>query len=177
MRLRAADIGLDVVSDHPCKARFGIECGQRRLEVGSRRLAEHDRLRIGGVFEPGHECASVQKRSVLGLPPAVLVQRVELRAGLELVEGAGQVHIAEDEIALRGLVGAADEHRLRVLADELDPFQLADDRVHRQCEDSAAGERLGRRSRRRLQLLVVELDPHCAQFLRRAPYGPWSCCS
>jgi len=67
-------------------------------------------------------------------------------------------------LAPGGFVGAADENRFRVLADELDPFELADDRVHRQREDSATGERLGSRSRRRLQLLVVELDPHRTQL-------------
>jgi hypothetical protein len=40
---------------------------------------------------------------------------------LDLVEGAREVHVAEHLVRLEGLVAAADEHGVRVVADELEP--------------------------------------------------------
>jgi hypothetical protein len=137
----------------------------RSLEVRRRRLAQHRRLDLRRVLEPRDESAGVERGAVLRLPPAVLVQAVQLGAALELVKRARKVHVAEDEVRLGRFVGPADEHRLGVLADELDAFELADDRVHRQREDAPAGELRGGRARRRLQLLVVELDAHSAKLL------------
>src|SRR5205085_8826126 len=98
------------------------------------------------------ERTRVEERAAPRLPPAVLVQAVELRPGLELVEGAREVRVAEDDVRLERLVGAADQHRLRVLADELDTREVVDDGVHRQREDTLAGEGVRGRDGRRLEL-------------------------
>ena len=163
--MRARDVGLDVITDHPGHACVGVELVERSLEVGRRRLAEDSRVDVRRVLETGDERTGVERRPVLRLPPAVLVQAVQLGAAFELVERAREVHVAEDEVRLRRLVRAADQDRLGVLADELDPVELADDRVHRHGEHASPGE-LGRRSAwRGLQLLVLKRDPHAAQLL------------
>ena len=111
----------------------GVDRRERREVVLRARLPEHRRLDLGGVLEPGDEGARVEARALGRLPPAVLVQAVE--------------------------IGAAEQHGVRPLADELDPVEVLDDRVHRQREHALPAKRRGRRARRRLQLLVVELDP------------------
>ena len=73
------------------------------------------------------------------LPPTVLVQAVELRTGLELLERAREVREAEDEVRLGRLVRTSDQDCLGVLADQLNALELADDRVHGQREHAPAG--------------------------------------
>ena len=136
--------------------RVRIDRLERGFEVGGRRLAQDDRLRVGGVLQTRYERAGVEQRTVLRLPPAVLVQTVKVCAGLQFMESAREVHEGEHEVRLRRLVGTADENRLCILADELDTVEFPDDRVHRQCQHAFSGERTGRRTRRRLQLFVVE---------------------
>src|SRR2546430_12691858 len=92
--LRAADVRVDVVTDHPGQAGIGVERLESSFEVGGRGLAEHDRLDVGRVLESGDEGAGVEEWPVLRLPPAVLVQAGELRAPLELVEGPRPVHVS-----------------------------------------------------------------------------------
>ena len=107
---------------------------------------------------------------------AVLVQAVELGAGLELGERAGEVHVAEDAVRLVGLVGASEQDRVRLLADELDAFELRPDRGHRQREHALPGERARRGARRRLELLVVELDAERAQVVGQVGTRAAWCC-
>ena len=98
------------------------------------------------------------------------MQAEEVGAGLDLREGAGEVHVAEDLVRLRRLVAAADENGVGTFADELDSGEVGHDRGHHERVDAAAPEleRCGRR--RRLQLVVLELEPHRAQLVdqRRA---------
>ena len=60
--LRAGDVRLDVVADHPRQLRLGVERLERRREVRRARLAEHGRLDPGGVLEPRDEGARVEQR-------------------------------------------------------------------------------------------------------------------
>src|SRR5438309_8111295 len=98
MRLRAGYVRLDVVADHPGEARIRVERVEGGLEVGGRWFAEDDRLGVRRVLEPGDECARIQQRSVLRLPPAILVKAIQIGARLELVKGTREVHVAEDEV-------------------------------------------------------------------------------
>ena len=70
------------------------------------------------------------------------MQAVELRAELELGKRPREVHVGEDEVRLRRVVRAAEQHRLGALADELDPIEVADERVHRQRQHPLAAERV-----------------------------------
>jgi hypothetical protein len=79
------------------------------------------------------------------------------------VERAREVHVAEDEVRLRRLVGAAEQDGVGALADELHSLEIADDRVHRQREHTLAVEDTRGRGGRRLQLVVVELEAGRAQ--------------
>jgi hypothetical protein len=58
------------------------------------------------------------------------VEAVEVGAELELGEGTREVHVREDEVRLGRLVAAADQDSLRVVPDELDSLEVADERVH-----------------------------------------------
>ena len=82
--LRAADVVLEVVRDEPRQLGLRAQVLERRREVRRARLAEHDRLVVARVLEARHERARVEHRTALRLPPAVLVQAVELRTVLEL---------------------------------------------------------------------------------------------
>ena len=66
------------------------------------------------------------------------------------MERPRQVHVAEDEVRLGGLVRTADEHCLGVFAHQLDALELTHDRVHREREDTSSGESRGRCSWSRL---------------------------
>ena len=92
------------------------------------------------------------------------MQAVELGALLELGECAREVVVAEHLIRLEALVGAAEQHGVRALADELDALEVLDDRRHRQGEDALAGQRVRGGDRGRLQLLVLQLDPERADL-------------
>ena len=107
----------------------------------------------------------------------VLVQAVELGAELELAERPREVHVAEDAPGLLGLVRAAEQDRLRAVADELDPVEIVDQRGHHQREHAPPGERVRGGRRGRLELGVVELDPAAGGARRRGSRAPWSCCS
>jgi hypothetical protein len=78
---------------------------------------------------------------------------------VELGERAGQVHVREDEVRLRRLVGATEEHGIGAVAHELDALEVTDDRVHRQGEDALARQCLHRRRSDRLDLVRLDLDP------------------
>ena len=97
------------------------------------------------------------------LPPRVLVQAVELRARVELGERSREVHVREDGVRLGRLVRAADQHDLGVLADELHALEVLDDRRASSAR-ARAGERVRGGARRRLELVVVELDAHRAEL-------------
>ena len=62
MRLRAADVRLDVVADHDRLARRRLDLGERRLEVGGGRLPHDLGFDAGGVLEPGDEGSCVEQR-------------------------------------------------------------------------------------------------------------------
>jgi len=96
------------------------------------------------------------------------VQAEELGSGLELGEGAGQIHVRKNSTGFLGLVCAAEKHGVRALADQLDSIEVLDDRRHRQGQDAAAGERPGGRPRRRLQLLFADVETFRAQQLGQA---------
>jgi ribosome-associated protein len=93
------------------------------------------------------------------------VEAVELGAASNLGEGPRQVHVAEDPARLRDVVRAAEENRLGVLADEVDAGEVLDDRRHRQREDPPACKGGGGRARRRLELVVDEVEPHPAELV------------
>ena len=93
------------------------------------------------------------------------MQAEEVGAGLDLGERAGEVHVAEDLVRLGRLVAAAEEHGVGALADELDPGQVGHDRRHHERVDAPAAELLRGGDRRRLQLVVLELEPHLAQLV------------
>ena len=138
--LRAADVLVEVVGDHPGQLRLGVERGERGGEAGGARLADHRRLDAGRVLERGDEGAAVEHRAARGLPPRVLVQAEEVGAGLDLGERAREVHVAEDLVRLGRLVAAADEHRVGALADELDPGEIGHDRGHHERVDAPPAE-------------------------------------
>ena len=102
---------------------------------------------------------------MLRLPPPVAVQAVEVGAHLKLMEGAAQVHVREDEIRLGRLVGAAEEHRVGPLADELDPVEIADDGVHRQRQHALPLKQARGGGGDRLQLVVLEREAELPQLL------------
>ena len=168
MLVRADDVALEIVADHPRQPRLGVERLERGGEVGVARLAEHGRLDVGGVLEPRDERARVEARAVRGLPPAVLVQAVQLGARLELVEGAVQVEVGEDAPGLLALVGPAEQDGVDVHADELQALEVVEDAGHRQREHALALEDARRDDAGRLELLVLDLDPHLAQLLGRS---------
>ena len=161
--LGAGDVAFDVVADHPGHLGVGVERLDRRAEVGGARLAEHDRLDTRHVFEPRDEGARVEPRAVGRLPPAVLVQAVELGAGEELEERAVQVEVGEDPARLGALVAAADEHGVGVHPDQLDPVEVVEDPRHRQREHALAGEHLRGDAAGRLELVVLEPETHLAE--------------
>ena len=90
------------------------------------------------------------------------MEAVELGAELELAERAREVHVREDEVRLRRLVGAAEQHGVRSLADELDPLEVVHERVHRQREDALAAERLDGGARGGLDLRRRSTSMPCA---------------
>ena len=112
---------------------------------------------------------------MLRLPPAVAVKAVEVGAELELRECVGEIHVREDEVRLRRLVRPADQHGVRAVADELDAFEVADDRMHRRGRGRAYPFRTLHRGRRdRLHLLGVDLDALADELcdeLRARPHG------
>jgi len=75
-----------------------------------------------------------------------------------LVSGAGT--------NLQALIDAAQDpaYGVRVVADELEYVEVGDDGRHDECEHALPGELADRRPRRRLQLVVVEREPHVAQL-------------
>ena len=91
------------------------------------------------------------------------MEAVEVGAELDLREGAREVHVREDEVRLGGLVRAADEDGVDVVADELDALEVTDEGVHDEGEDSPAAERLDGCVCGRLHLGHVELDAHRLQ--------------
>src|SRR5207342_1146298 len=90
----------------------------------------------------------------------------------DLVEGASEVHVAEDLVRLERLVAPADEDRVRVVADELEPLEVGDDGRHDEREHALAGELSSSRARRRLELVVLEREPHLAQLLGQTRARP-----
>ena len=112
---------------------------ERGLEVRRRSACRARSPRRPAAYSSaGDERARVEQRPARRLPPAVLVQAVELGAGLELGERAREVHVAEDLVRLGRLVAAAEQHGVGALADELDPVEVLDDRRHRQREHALA---------------------------------------
>ena len=111
--LRAADVGLDVVSHHHRLGGRRSELGERRVEVRSGRLADDLGLDPRRVLEARNERAAVQARPARGLPPAVAVQTDETRPGVELGKRTVQVLVAEDAPGLLGLVRPAEERPRR----------------------------------------------------------------
>ena len=93
------------------------------------------------------------------------MQAVQLGAHLQLGEGTAEVHPREHLVGLGGLVATAEQHRLGVVADELDPLEVGHDRPHHEREHPPAGELARRRPRCRLELVVLELEPERAQVL------------
>ena len=85
-----------------------------------------------------------------------------------LAEGPQEVHVAEDLVGLHRLVAPAEEHRLRPLADELDPVQVGNDGRHDERIDALAGKLAGSGTWRGLQLLVVDGESEAAQLLGEA---------
>ena len=172
-RLGAADVGLDVVGHHPRQLGLRAERVERRREVGRARLAEDRRVDARRVLEPRHEGAGVEQRAAARLPPLVLVQAVELGAHLQLGERPAEVHPREHLVRLGRLVAAAEQHRVGVVADELDALEIGHDRAHHEREHALARELAGGGPRRRLELVVVELEPEQPQLLgeRRARPG------
>ena len=145
----------------------------------SRAAAKYDGLGLpstvasaaGRVLEPGDERAGVEHRAEARLPPLVLVQAVERRAHLDLRERTCEVHVAEHLVRLDGLVAPADEHRLGVVADELEAVEVGDDRRHHEREHALARELAGSGAGCRLQLVVLERESHLAQLLRERDRG------
>ena len=117
---------------------------------------------------PATKPARVEHRPAARLPPLVLVQAVERGAQADLLEGAGEVHVAEDLVRLDRLVAASDQHRVDVVTDEVEPVEVGDDRGHHESEDSLARELPRGGAGRRLQLLVLEREAHLAQLAREA---------
>ena len=78
-------------------------------------------------------------------------------------ERAGDVHVAEDLVRHGYLVGAPEQDGVRVLPDELDSVEVVADRRHGQCEHPTSAERVRRRARRGLELLVVQLEADLPQ--------------
>src|SRR5579862_4125941 len=64
-RLRACDVALEVVPDHPGPFGVGVERVAGSVEVRRARLAEDDRLDVGGVLEAGDEGSGVEQRPAL----------------------------------------------------------------------------------------------------------------
>ena len=87
-----------------------------------------------------------------------------------------QVHVAEDLVRLERLVAAADQHGVGVVADELEPLEIGDDRGHHQREHPPAAELADRGARRRLDLRLVELEADPAQLARRVCRAAASSC-
>ena len=133
---------------------------------------------LGRVLESRDEGAGVQHRAARRLPPAVLVQAVELGAALELGEGAREVHVAEDLVVqFAALLRAAEQDRVGALADELDPLEVLDDVGHRQREDAFARKRWAAASGVVCSSVVVELDPEAADLAASAGASAWCCWS
>ena len=170
--LRAAHVRLDVVRDEPRQLGLGGERVERRGEVGRARLPEHDGVDPGRVLEPRDERARVEHRATARLPPLVLVQAVQRRAHLDLVERTREVHVAEDLVRLERLVAAADQHGLRVIADELEAVEIGNDVGHHEREDALAGELTRGCPWRRLDLLVLEREAHVAKLFCEAGSRP-----
>src|SRR5207344_2208245 len=110
--------------------------------------------------QAGDEGAGVQTCPVGRLPPLVLVQAIQLGAGLELVEGPVEVQVREDPPRFLTFVGASDQNGVDVHADELQPVEVVEYSGHRQREHTLSGESGGGDAAGRLQLVRVELDSH-----------------
>ena len=100
------------------------------------------------------------------------MQAIQLRSELELGERAREIHVGEDEVRLRRVVGAADQHGLGALADELEAVEVADERMHRQREHALALQRTYGRIRGGLHLGILDLDPVGAQGLGKLRTRP-----
>ena len=100
------------------------------------------------------------------------MQAVELGTHLQLRERTAEVHPREHLVRLGRLVTAAEQHRVGVVADELDPLEVGHDRPHHEREHALAGELAGGGARCRLQLVVVELEPEQPQLLGERRAGP-----
>ena len=162
---RTAHVRVHVVRDEPGQLGLRVERVEGGGEVRRARLAEDDRIDARRVLEARDERARVEHRTAARLPPLVLVEAVERRTHLDLVERACKVHVAEDLVGLERLVAAADEHGLGVVAHELETLEVGDDRAHDEGEHALSRELACGRSRCRLQLAVVEREAHLAQLL------------
>ena len=112
--------------DHPRQLRLGIERCQRGSDPGRRSACRSRSRRLPvRVFERRDERAPVEHRPSSGLPPRVIVQAEEIRAGLDLGERAGQVHVAEDLIRLLCRRRQPPTRTASApFADELDPGEV-----------------------------------------------------
>ena len=102
------------------------------------------------------------------LPPPVLVQAEELGPRLQLGEGAGEVHVAEDLVGLDRLVAAADEDGVSALPDQLDALEIRDDGRHHERQHPLSLQLARGGPRGRLELLLVELEAELAGAPARA---------
>ena len=112
-----------------------------------------------------------------GLPPAVLVQAVELGARLELGERAREVHVAEDAVRSR----RTRRRRRWSTASAPSPTSSMPSRSSTIAGIVSASTRWPASARAaarggRLQLVVVELDPERAERLRERRARDASCC-
>ena len=96
------------------------------------------------------------------------MQAVERGAQLDLAERPREVHVAEHLVRLERLVAASDEHRVGVVAHELEPVEVGDDRRHGESEDALPGELARRCAGGRLQLEVLERELHATKLLGQA---------
>ena len=72
------DVGLDVVADHPRHLRVRVESLERRAEVGALGFPTTVASTSAAYSRPATKQPGVEERPARGLPPAVLVQAVEL---------------------------------------------------------------------------------------------------
>ena len=165
--VRADDVALEVVADHPRQLRRRRRAPRaRRRSTAALGLPSTVASMSGGVLEPGDERARVEARPVGGLPPAVPVQAVELGAGLELEERAVQVQVRED--AARS---PRPRRRRRSARRRRSCRRAAGPRGRRGCRASSARARACPSSTRAATLPVVcsssssSVDPHRAQLL------------
>ena len=139
------------------------------VEVRGARLAEHGRLDLGRVLEPGDERARVEQRPARRLPPAVLVQAVELGARLELGERAREVHVARRRgSSPRSRRRRRSGRRRRPRRRARCPSRSSTMPGIVSASTRLPCERVRRGAGGRLQLVVVELDARSRGAARRA---------